>query len=105
MKYMVKAGEAPDPFDRYDSSLVVPRNDSPEENASLILELKVRLNFVDATNANNRVIRSSGGDAYARDYDGWFFPIVHWTQAERQKFSALFKKRAEQFWNERFVLF
>src|SRR5438067_8930477 len=102
---IVKAGAAKDPFDGYDSALVAPSDGDPVENASLILELKIRLNFVDIANMNERIVLLSNGNWYARDADGWLFPIVNWTQALRQQYSALYRQRAEQFWSEKFVLF
>src|SRR6266536_1858561 len=93
----VKAGEAKDPFDGYHSAPVAPRDGDPVENASLVLELRVRLNFLDITNMNERIVLLSNWNWYARDTDGWLFPIVNWTQALRKQYSALYKQRAEQF--------
>jgi hypothetical protein len=106
----VKASEASPPYDRYDSILEVPSGRNPDQNAWLTLKLRVELNFVDSTHPakgprkNDLLVQQKDGKWYAKDGDGWLFPILDWSTSVKEKFKKDFVKKAEKVWNWQFVL-
>ncbi len=109
-KAKIKASEARAPFNTYDSLLEVPSGLVSTQNAWLTLTLRVNLNFVDskqapkgAGNADKRV-RGRDGKWYAKDWDGWLFPMLDWPASFKEHFQKKFQEHAEKVWNFQFLL-
>jgi hypothetical protein len=90
--------------DRFDSLLQKTDGKNIHQNAWLTVELKVKLNFVDATNPipGKTVTWSSG--TYQEDADNWLFPIQSWTAESKKQFADRFQSIGESTWNYRFLL-
>ena len=78
LKARIQASEALAPYDRYDSILEIPNGNNPDQNAWLTLQLRVKLNFVDSRNPLPGFTVFQGGKWYARDTDGYLFPLLDW---------------------------
>lgn len=103
-KSIVKGSEASFPWKSFDSILETPNGDNPRQNAWLTLQLRVKLNFCDSKNpAAGRTVQSAG-KWFARDLDGYLFPLLDWTPELTAKFMRGFVKRAEDTWNFQFLL-
>src|SRR5262245_36513137 len=109
-KAKIKAAEAREPFNKYDSLLEIPKSDNLNQHALLTVQLRVALNFVDSKQApqglgfsENRVL---GADRkwYAKDSGGWLFPLLDWDKDYKEMFREGLKQKAEKVWNRRFLL-
>lgn len=100
-KILASAGSYP--FDGYDSILEVPDGDNPLQNAWLTIQLRVRLNFVDSKNLGSNIVQQ-GSNVFARDMDGYLFPILDWPPHLVARFRDEFLKAAMQTWNYQFLL-
>src|SRR5882724_5003182 len=103
-KAQLKAEEASSPYDTYDSVLEKPSGDNPSQNAWLTLQLRVKLNFVDSTNQVPGLTVNQGGKFYAKDADGYLFPLMNWPAHLIARFQREFIQVAEKTWNWQFVL-
>jgi hypothetical protein len=102
-KPIIKAAEAPAPFNTYDSFLATPSGADVNQNAWLILQLRVKLNFVDWKNPSPRIV-NQGGKSFARDGDGYLFPALDWPPHLVKRFQDEFVRVAEKTWNWQFTL-
>jgi hypothetical protein len=103
-KAEVKSWEASAPFNRYDSLLQVPDGSNPNQNAWLTLKLRVKLNFADPKNPVPGLTCKVNNKWYAKDGDGWLFPLLHWGEEYKNKFTTQFQQHAQKVWNWQFVL-
>jgi hypothetical protein len=109
-KDKIKAAEVRAPFNTYDSLLELAKGNDPTRNATLTLQLRVELNFVDSKRApkgpgnSGRRVLGSDGKWYAQDAEGWRFPLLDWSRAFKEKFRKGFQKKAEKVWNQQFLL-
>jgi hypothetical protein len=103
-KAEVKSWEASAPFNGYDSRLDVPDGTNLNQNAWLTLKLRIKFNFVDPKNTVTGLTVQRDGKWYAKDADGWLFPMLHWGEAYKNKFKTQFQQHAEKVWNWQFVL-
>lgn len=92
------------------AELEIPNGTNPEQNAWLTLTLGYGLTFMDrntpasgGTNPNERILLNSGGDWYARDGDGYMFPILDWNMPAIELFHKKFRQ-GENIWNQRFQI-
>jgi hypothetical protein len=103
-KAQVLASEAGSPYNTYDSLLEIPNGRDPNQNAWLWLQLRVKLNFVDSKNPLAGRTVNQGGKWFARDFDGYLFPMLDWPDFLIARFQREFAKVAEKTWNWQFVL-
>jgi len=106
-KAQIKAAEAKAtaPFDTYDSILERPSGTDPNQNAWLTLQLRIQLKFADSKNqVTNLTVSDSSGKFYARDHDGYLFPLLDWPAHLITRFQKEFIKVAERTWNWQFLL-
>ncbi|HXI22018.1 MAG TPA: hypothetical protein VNH46_13070 [Gemmatimonadales bacterium] len=99
----IAGSAAPAPFNHYESLLEVPSGRDPRQNAWLTINLKVKLNFVDKKNPGDNTVHQDG-KWYAKDADGYLFPLLTWGDGWRNRFTTLFQRHAEKVWNYRFLL-
>jgi hypothetical protein len=104
LKAEIKASEATSPYNTYDSILEIPNGSNPDQNAWLTLQLRVRLNFVDSKNPSPGLTVVQGGKTYAKDSDGYLFPLLDWPPHLMARFQKEYAQRAEKTWNWQFVL-
>jgi len=78
LKPRILAAEALAPYHEYDSILEIPNGNNPNQNAWLTLQLRVKLNFVDSKNPLPPLTVHQGGKWYAKDHDGYLFPLLDW---------------------------
>jgi len=102
-KPQVTPGEAPSPFNGYDSLLEVPSGRDPKQNAWLTIQLNIKLNFVDSMNPGTNTV-SKDGKWYAKDWDGYLYPMIYWGDFYKKKFIDQFQSHAEKVWNWQFLL-
>ena len=89
----------------FDSSLEIPSGRNPRQNAWLTLEIKVAFNFADSRNPVAGLTQPGpAGNWFAKDSDGWLFPILDWPQLLKTRFCSEFQRVAENTWNYQFVL-
>jgi hypothetical protein len=93
-------------LDNYDSFLELPNGRDVKQNAWLTLRLKVKLNFVSSTTKGleSLVVRGGDGKTYARDADGWLFPILDWDNSSIAAFQSGYVKHAQEVWNYKFLM-
>jgi hypothetical protein len=103
LKRVVNWSETTWPYNGYDSVLDTPSGSDPSQNAWLTLQLRIQLNFVDSKNQSGRIVNQDG-KFYARDADGYNFPILDWPSHLIQRFKREFVSRAEKTWNWQFQL-
>jgi hypothetical protein len=104
-KAKVLASEASPPYNTYDSVLEIPGGKNPDQNAWLTLQLRVMLNFVDSKNQlPGLTVNPPAGGWFARDHDGYLFPILDWPVHLISRFQKEYVQRAEKTWNWQFVL-
>jgi hypothetical protein len=104
-KAQIKAAEATPPFDTYDSILEKPSGSDPNQNAWLTLQLRIKLNFADSKNkVPNLTVADSSGKYYARDHDGYLFPLLDWPAHLIARFQKEFIQVSEKTWNWQFLL-
>jgi hypothetical protein len=102
-KTKVNPIEAPTPFDGYESLLETPSGRDPRQNAWLTINLNVKLKFIDGRNPGGNTVKVDG-KWYAKDYNGYLFPLIDWGDFYRKKFLDKFKTHAEKVWNWQFLL-
>jgi hypothetical protein len=102
-KTKVTSIEAPTPFDGYESLLEVPSGRDLKQNAWLTINLNVKLKFIDGRNPGGNTVQVDG-KWYAKDWNGYLFPLIEWGDFYRQKFIDKFKGHAEKVWNWQFLL-
>jgi hypothetical protein len=103
-KAQIKASEAVSPYNTYDSILEIPGGTDPNQNAWLTLQLRVKLNFADSKNPVPGLIVNQGGKFFAKDTDGYLFPLLDWPAHLIARFQREFVQVAERTWNWQFVL-
>ncbi len=103
-KTQVKAEEGTAPYNTFDSVLEIPDGTDPNQNAWLTLQLRVKLNFADSKNPVPGLIVNQGGKFYAKDTDGYLFPILDWPAHLVTRFWREFAQVAERTWNWQFLL-
>jgi hypothetical protein len=93
-------------LDNYDSFLELPNGRDVTQNAWLTLKLKVKLNFVSTTTKGleDLVVRGEDGNTYAKDSDGWLFPLLDWDNSRIDDFQKWYVKHAEEVWNYKFLM-
>jgi hypothetical protein len=104
VKAIVKDSEASAPYNTYDSILEKPDGSNPNQNAWLTLQLRIKLNFVDSKNPLAARTIFQGGQWFARDYDGYLFPMLDWPLHLKARFQSELIERAEKTWNYQFLL-
>lgn len=105
LKAQVKAAEASAPYNTYDSVLERPSGANPNQNAWLTLQLRINLKFADANNkVPNLIVTDSAGVSYAKDHDGYLFPLLNWPAHLIARFQKEFIQVAEKTWNWQFLL-
>ncbi len=104
LKAEIKAVEATNPYNTFDSILEKPDGKNPNQNAWLTLQLRIKLNFVDSRNPLPGLTVNQGGTFYAKDSDGYDFPLLDWPPHLIQRFQREFTKVAEKTWNWQFLL-
>jgi hypothetical protein len=102
-KPKVTAAEAASPFNGYDTLLEVPSGTDPKQNAWLTIRLNVKLKFIDGRNPGGNTVKVDG-KWYAKDWDGYLYPLLDWGDFYRKKFLDKFKSHAEKVWNWQFLL-
>jgi len=92
------------------AELEIPSGRDPQQNAWLTLTLGYGLTFMDrhtprsgGTNPNETILVYSGSAWYARDLDGYMFPILNWDLRSIQLFHKKFRG-GENIWNQRFQI-
>jgi hypothetical protein len=103
----IKAEHGTAPYNTFDSRLERPSGENPNQNAWLTLQLRVRLNFADSTNATQTpglIVQLPDGKYYAKDWSGYLFPILAWPPHLIRRFQQEFIKLAEKTWNWQFLL-
>lgn len=103
VKPKVQATEAAAPFNGYDSLLEVPSGKDLKQNAWLTIQLNVRLKFIDGRNPGGNTTKVDG-KWYAKDWDGYLYPLIDWGDFYRKKFLDKFQSHAEKVWNWQFLL-
>jgi hypothetical protein len=104
LKPEIKSSDATAPYDTYDSILEIPKGSDPSQNAWLTLQLRVKLNFVDSTNPVPGLTVNQGGKFYAKDTDGYNFPLMNWPAHLMARFQREYIQVAERTWNWQFLL-
>ena len=104
IKATVTAAEAASPYNTYDSILEVPAGTDPNQNAWLTLQLRIKLNFADSKNQVAGLTVQRGGTWYAKDTDGYLFPLLDWPAHLIARFQREFVQVAQRTWNYQFVL-
>jgi hypothetical protein len=104
LKAQVKASEAAAPYNTFDSVLEIPGGSDPNQNAWLTLQLRVKLNFADSKNMVPGLTVNQGGKFYAKDTDGYLFPLMDWPGHLITRFNREFAQIAEKTWNWQFLL-
>jgi hypothetical protein len=104
LKAQILSSEAVAPYNSYDSILEIPSGNNSDENAWLTLQLRVKLNFVDSKNPLPGLSVFQGGIWYARDHDGYLFPLIDWPSHLTARFQSEFAQQAEKTWNWQFML-
>ena len=102
-KDKVKSIESPAPFDGYDSLLEIPSGKDPKQNAWLTVQLNVKLKFIDGRNPGGNTVKVDG-KWYAKDWNGYLFPLIDWGDFYRKKFLDKFQGHAQKVWNWQFLL-
>ena len=103
-KAQIAASEATSPYNTYDSILEVPSGTDPNQNAWLTLQLRVKLNFADGKNPVPGLVVNQGGKYFAKDTDGYLFPLLEWPAHLISRFQREFVQVAERTWNFQFLL-
>lgn len=104
LKPEIRASEGLAPYNTYDSRLELPNGSDPDQHAWLTLQLRVKLNFVDSKNRVTGLTFFKDGKCYARDADGYLFPLVDWPPHLIARFQKEFAEVAEKTWNWQFML-
>jgi hypothetical protein len=104
LKAQILSSEAVAPYNGYDSILEFPNGNNSNENAWLTLQLRVKLNFVDSKNPLPGLTVFQGGIWYARDHNGYLFPLLDWPSHLMARFQSEYAQRAEKTWNWQFML-
>jgi hypothetical protein len=102
-KPKITGPQAAAPFNHYESVLEVPSGRDPRQNAWLTIDLRVKLNFVDKNNPGDHTVHKDG-KWFAKDADGYLFPLLTWGDGWRKRFASQFERHAEKVWNYRFQL-
>jgi hypothetical protein len=92
------------PYNTYDSVLEKPNGNDPGQNAWLTLQLRIKLNFADSKNQVPGLTVNQGGKWFAKDNDGYLFPLLDWPAFLITRFQKSFVQVAEQTWNRQFIL-
>lgn len=87
----------------FDSEVTWPNGVDRSENAALTLTIRLTLDFADQYNRCSNIV-TKDGKTYAKDFDGWLFPILDWNKEVKQAYLEEFKRRAEAVWSGRFWL-
>jgi hypothetical protein len=87
----------------FSGEVELPDSGEPDQNAKLTLTMTYDMNFLDSRSAKFPTIVRVDTRYYAKDSDGWLFPILDWTMDECMKFHRLFR-RGEKIWNQQFTL-
>jgi hypothetical protein len=103
-KAQINAAEAVTPYNTYDSVLEKPSGSNLNQNAWLTLQLRIKLNFADSKNPVPGLTMYQGGKFYAKDSDGYLFPLLDWPPFLVTRFQREFTQRAEKTWNWQFLL-
>jgi hypothetical protein len=105
IKKQISASTADFGTGKFDSELELPTRNQLSQNAWLTLTLKVYLNFADSKNKADNIVMQ-GSSAFAKDLDGWLFPILDWgnVPAYVADLNKIFQTRAEKAWNWQFLL-
>jgi hypothetical protein len=104
LKAQILSSEAAWPYNTFDSILEIPKGNNSDQNAWLTLQLRVKLNFVDSTNPLAGLTVFQGGKWYAKDTDGYLFPLLDWPPHLIARFQREYAQRAEKTWNWQFLL-
>ena len=104
LKPKILAAEAVGPYNTYDSILEIPDGNNPNQNAWLTLQLRVKLNFVDSKHPHPPLTVQQGTEWYAKDHDGFLFPLLDWPPHLMARFQREYAERAEKTWNWQFLL-
>ena len=104
LKAQIKAAEAIAPYNTYDSILEIPSGSDPNQNAWLTLQLRIKLNFADSKNLVPGLTVNQGGNFFAKDTDGYLFPLMDWPSHLVDRFNREFAQVAERTWNWQFLL-
>jgi hypothetical protein len=104
IKATVTAAEAASPYNTYDSKLEIPSGTDPNQNAWLTLQLRIKLNFADSKNQVAGLTVQRGGTWYAKDTDGYLFPLLDWPAHLIARFQREFIQVAQRTWNYQFLL-
>jgi hypothetical protein len=103
-KAQIQAMATVSPYNAYDSVLEKPSGNNFTQNAWLTLQLRISLNFVDSKNPMLGLTVNQGGKFYAKDTDGYLFPLLDWPPFLIARFQREFTARAEKTWNRQFLL-
>src|SRR5580658_1973470 len=103
-KAQIQAMATVSPYNTYDSVLERPSGNNFTQNAWLTLQLRIKLNFVDSKNPMPGLTVNQGGKFYAKDTDGYLFPLLDWPPFLIDRFQREFTARAEKTWNRQFLL-
>jgi len=103
-KPKVTAAEAAGPYNTYDSILEIPSGTDPNQNAWLTLQLRIKLNFADSKNQVAGLTVNQGGTWYAKDTDGYLFPLLDWPAHLIARFQREFVQVSQRTWNYQYVL-
>src|SRR5215472_13198748 len=104
IKATVTAAEAAGPYNTYDSMLEIPSGTDPNQNAWLTLQLRIKLNFADSKNQVAGLTVNQGGTWYAKDTDGYLFPLLDWPAHLIARFQREFVQVSQRTWNYQYVL-
>lgn len=87
----------------FESEVEIPNGNDPDQNAWLTIRLNYSLDFADSRNKVSGIIIEQGGKCYAKDFDGFLFPILDWDFNSCTRFAKQFAA-AEKIWNWQFTL-
>jgi hypothetical protein len=89
----------------FDTFLEIPSGRNPKQNAWLTLEIKVAFKFADSKHPVTGLTQSdASGNWFAKDHDGWLFPILDWPPFLIERFCKEYQDDVEKTWNYQFVL-
>ena len=104
LKAQILSSEAVAPYNGYDSILEIPNGNNSNQNAWLTLQLRVKLNFVDSKNPLPGFTVFQDRRWYARDHNGYLFPLIDWPSHLIARFQREYAQRAQKTWNWQFML-
>jgi hypothetical protein len=104
LKAQILSSEAVAPYNGYDSILEIPNGNNSNQNAWLTLQLRVKLNFVDSKNPLPGFTVFQDRRWYARDHNGYLFPLIDWPSHLMARFQREYAQQAQKTWNWQFML-